>query len=284
MNSMHVVFSCGLAMMLAGQPAGERVPELLTAANQAARRGQMEQALRLATAAVEANPRSAAAALFRGRVHEFKQRHAEAIADFTRAIEIDPNLVEAYDRRGGERFRQGKVAESIADFDRTVALRPEFGPLHWRRGIAYYYVGRYADGKRQFEESGKKNPGDIENALWHFACAAREGGINKARAVMLPRGDDPRAPMARLYDLYAGRAYAADVLSAAEAGNRPAAEQRVSLFFAHFYVGLYKDAAGQEKEGAESIRQAAETYAIGGYMTDVARVHSQIRAKPRPGR
>src|SRR5688572_14783931 len=71
-------------------------------------------------------------------------------------------------------FERGRVAESAAGFDELVKLAPASAPQLWQRGIALYYAGRYKDCRTQFESHRTVNPNDVENAVWHFLCVARE--------------------------------------------------------------------------------------------------------------
>jgi lipoprotein NlpI len=194
------------------------------------------------------------------------------VADFSKAVALDPKLAEAYDRRGSERFKLGQVKESLKDFDRFLELQPKAKPAHWKRGIALYYAGRFAEGREQFEGYEKVDTNDVENAVWHFLCAARVDGVEKARAGLLKIGKDRRVPMTEVYDLFAGKAKPADVLEAAQAGDPPAERLNAQLFYAHLYLGLYAEAIGNPKLALEHLSQAADKHKIGHYMWDVSRV------------
>jgi lipoprotein NlpI len=54
--------------------------------------------------------------------------------------------------------------------------------------------------------------------------------------------------------------------------------------FAHLYLGLYYEAAGDKKKTLEHMKNAVEDYPIRGYMGDVARVHLELRAKEKSRR
>ena len=219
--------------------------------------------------------------LLRGTFREALSQHAEAVADFTACLALDPACAEALDRRGSELFKLGHLAEALADFDRSVKLRPEAAPGHWKRGIALYYAGRYDEGRRQFEGYEKVDTNDVENAVWHFLCVARQDGPEKARARVLKIGRDARVPMMQVYDLYRGELKPADVLAAAEAGEAPAAERAARLFYAHLYLGLYFEVQGDKRQALEHMALAAGKYRIGHYMGDVARVHEAMLRKER---
>src|SRR5205814_9769785 len=99
----------------------------------------------------------AAAALAAGKLDD-------ALSLASRAIEKDPNNAEASQLRGIVHFKLGKVDASIRDFDRYIELRPERKVSHWQRGISYYYAGRFDDGRKQFEGYQDFDSNDVENA------------------------------------------------------------------------------------------------------------------------
>jgi lipoprotein NlpI len=145
------------------------------------------------------------------------------------------------------------------------------------RGISYYYAGRFEEGRKQFGAYEAVDTNDVENAVWHFLCNARLVGVEKARAELLRIGKDRRVPMMQVYDLFAGKAKAEDVLAAAGSGQPTGEELKGRLFYAHLYLGLYAEAAGDAKGALEHLTKAAEEYATGQYMWEVARVHVELR-------
>jgi lipoprotein NlpI len=269
-----VVF--GLFPCLARPAPGD---DYLAEAHRAWERRDTDKALELVGKAIAADPRDVRAHLLRGTLHEALSKHLEAIADFNKCLQLEPNCAEALNRRGSEQFKLGRVPESVADFDRYLKLRPQDAPGHWKRGISLYYLGRYDDGRKQFEGYEKVDTNDVENAVWHFLCVARQDGLGKARASLLKIGRDTRVPMMQVYDLYRGALKPADVLAAAEAGEVAPAQRRQRLFYAHLYLGLYYDATGDRKQALEHISQAAGKYRIGHYMGDVAAVHEGLLRK-----
>jgi tetratricopeptide (TPR) repeat protein len=176
--------------------------------------------------------------------------------------------------RGEENFRQARIAESIADFDRELELAPQRAPQHWQRGIALYYARRYEKGAQQFKLHQTVNPEDVENAVWHFLCAARApgGSVEVARTNLIPVTQDSRIPMAQVQQLFAGDATPEEVLHVGEEAGG------TGRFYAELYVGLYHEALGQHDESLRLIASAAENPAANeSYMGDVARVHVALR-------
>jgi lipoprotein NlpI len=266
-----------LVLFVAGQtPAdGDSAADFRRQAQAALQKKDAGKALELAGKAVEADPQDARNHFLRGVAHEELRRHAEAIADFNRCLQLDPQLAEALDHRGSEQFKLGRVKESLADFDRFLEVRPLAAPAHWKRGLSLYYLGRYDDGRKQFLAGEKVFANDVENAVWHFLCNAREVGLDKARSEMLKIGRDARVPMMEVYDLFLGKAKPADVLAAAEAGDVPVALRKEQRFYGHLYLGLYFDATGDKRKALEHLSLAEDKYRIGHYMGDVAHLHAQ---------
>ncbi len=217
----------------------------------------------------------------RGAEQMQRRELAAAEKSLTACLKLDPDHAAALDTRGSVHFLLGKFAESVADFDRQVRLRPETANGHWRRGISLYYAGKYDEGKKQFEGYEKVDTNDVENAAWHFLCAAKKDGEEKARAGILAIGKDRRVPMTEVYGLFKGKLKPADVLAAANAGRLSDAERRPRLFYAHLYLGLYHDMRGEAKQAKEHLALAAGKYRIDHYMGEVARVHAELLAKKK---
>ena len=200
---------------------------------------------------------------------------AAALARATKAIAMDPKYADAYQFRGIVHFKAGKIDASIRDFDNYIKLRPKAKISHWQRGISYYYAKRYDDGRKQFEGYQDYDDSDVENAVWRFMCMAKVDGMEKARKAILKIGDDRRVPMRQVYDLFKGDLKPEDVMKAAKAGNPPEKQLNSQLFYAHLYVGIYYDLAGDRKKALEHLNAAVD-HRIGHYMWDVARVHRDL--------
>jgi lipoprotein NlpI len=199
--------------------------------------------------------------------------HETAIARLSDVIKGNPQTAIAWYLRGREYFRTGKIAESIADFDKYVQLEPQAENKQWERGISYYYAGDFVKGAKQFEDYQKFHDQDVENSVWRYLCIARASGVEKARATLLPISSDPRVPMMQIYGLYQGKLKPVDVLAAANASppNRDVHNRR--LFYAHLYIGLWHEAAGEADEAKKHILEA-EKHKIAHYMWDVVHVHA----------
>ena len=193
---------------------------------------------------VAADPKNPAAYLARAELHDAGHEFDRAIDDYGKLIELVPDSATVYERRGEDHFRVGHFKESVADFDKVIELNPGHAPHHWQRGISLYYAGEFDKGARQFELHKTVNPEDVENAVWHFLCVARQSGVEKARQSLIPIHGDTRVPMMQVFALFGGKGTEKDVMDAVNAGNPDAAELKDRLFYAHLYLGLYEEASG----------------------------------------
>jgi lipoprotein NlpI len=236
--------------------------------------GQTNHALAIAICdkAVADAPTNAEPLAVRARLHDLARQYDNAVRDLSAALKLEPRSTRFWQARGEVHFRAGRFKESVADFDKVLEFSPEQAPHHWQRGISLYYAGRFVDGRKQFESHRAVNPNDVENAAWHFLCAARESGVTNARAIMLPVGKDGRAPMPEIDAFYRGTGTAENVMAVAtRAMSDP--RQQSAVFYAHLYLGLYFDLTGHAAKAREHISKAANDPEAHHYMGDVARVH-----------
>jgi lipoprotein NlpI len=230
---------------------------------------------------IKTNPRSEEARLLHGMVCLQLRDYTAAIESFNAVLKTSPNSLSALDRRGDAHLKLGRFKEAVADFDRVLELQPDLAPEHWRRGIALYYAGRHADGVKQFETHRTANPEDVENAVWHYLCNVKVVGPEKARANLIAVTKDRRVPMAEIQKLFAGQLKPADVLARAEREPEKTAAGTEARFYAHLYVALWHEAAGEPELVRKHLAAAVEKYRIGHYMWDVARAHLDLLRKSK---
>lgn len=166
-------------------------------------------------------------------------------------------------------FAEGRVEESIALFDRLAVLVPSVAPTLWQRGIALYVVGRYSDCAAQFASFYAEDPGDLENAAWHFLCVARAESPARARAALLKAGPDPRILRQQIYEMLSGQRTPMQLLDLA------LKSVAIVQFYGRLYTGLYLDASGDRAHAVEHLTEAADSRydAYGGFMNVVAKVY-----------
>jgi lipoprotein NlpI len=268
---MRVSLLFAVSLWIPGPAPIGGADQLIKEGKEAFARNKTDEALGFLNRALVMDSKNVEGYRIRAEVYEALAKYSEAANDWSKVIELDKNRPSAYQQRGFVYFKAGKIKESIADFDQYIERVPKAKISHWQRGISHYYAGQYEDGRKQFEGYQDFDKNDVENAVWRFMCMARADGIAKARAAILPIGDDRRVPMRQVYDLYKGDLKPADVLAAAKANNE--------LFYAHLYVGIYYDLVNDKKQAFQHLDKATEDHRIGHYMWDVARVHRDLLAK-----
>lgn len=184
--------------------------------------------------------------------------------------ETSPTSAEAYVARGMQRFRMNDVEASIADFEQAIALDPRVEPYLWQLGISYYYAEKFDQGRDLFASHQAVNRNDVENAAWHFLCVAKLEGVEAARKQLLPIDTrrDVRVPMREVYEFYASRGSADEVLEAA----RQDGSERAKMY-AHLYLGLYHEVKGEKDRARKHMRASADAKLRDNYMHEVAKVH-----------
>lgn len=200
------------------------------------------------------------------------------------AIAADEKLAAAFYLRGREHFRLGLIQESVSDFDRYVELQPSTASRQWERGIACYYAKQFEKGAKQFELYQTYHDNDVENSVWRYLCMVPTEGIERARSTILPIQNDPRVPMMQVFELYRGNIKPDEVLAACRRDDPDPEMLAGRLFYAHLYLGLYHEVAGEKELARKYILLAADKKLakhprINGYMWDVARIHSNLMTK-----
>ncbi len=180
-------------------------------------------------------------------------------------------LAAAFVQLGDAQLRSGQSAAAVKSFEQALALEPQSEPYLWQYGIALYFVGRYAEGRELFEKHRKVNPHDVENAAWHFLCAAKATDLAQARQLLLPAPADRRAPMKQILERLPGGDAEAIETAVAELQGSPA--HASARLYADLYLGLIADAEGQTQTAERYLQQAASTE-LTNYMADVARVYA----------
>ncbi len=172
---------------------------------------------------------------------------------------------------GDAQLRGGKSREAVESFEKALALDPSATPHLWQYGIALYFVGRYEDGRSLFEQHRRVNPNDVENAAWHFVCAAKETDVDQARKIVLPAPRDPRPPMQAVLERLPGGEDAGIETAVKELKGSPQYDS--AEFFGNLYLGLIADAEGDLDRAVARMKAAAATE-MTHYMADVARVYA----------
>ena len=84
--------------------------------------------------------------------------------------------------------------------------------------------------------------------------------------------------MMEVFALFGGNGTVQRVLDAADEADRSGGGSGPT-FYAHLYLGLYYEAAGDVAASREHIARAVRLRQAGNYMWQVARVHSALRER-----
>ncbi len=107
------------AIVLAACGCGQAEPDTTTARAKAAHlAGNFDEAIRLSTEAIAANPNDFDAFLCRGQAYHFRNQEGDydrAVSDYTDAIDINPRMPEPFYRRALVYRDQGKLDLAGAD-------------------------------------------------------------------------------------------------------------------------------------------------------------------------
>jgi lipoprotein NlpI len=253
---------------------------ILIQAYQAAQKNDQKVAIKLAADAIRLEPKNPKGYYFRGRLFYDSARFKEAIKDFDQLLKLDPRNGEIYQRRGECHFRLGGVRESIVDFDRFIELVPQREPHHWQRGISYYLAGEFTKGRKQFELHQEVNSSDVENAVWHFCCFARDvRDLKKAQAELIDIPGDSRVPLMEVQALFEGKSTPEKVLKAAATGFPSEDQLKQRKFYAHLYLGMWHEVRDETDKALKHLKLASTTFGFEHYMGAVAKVYYGILKK-----
>ena len=226
----------GLALVRAEDT--DPTSEVRKKALEAVKVGQMTNAISLVSDAIKAHPKEPRLWNLRAQIRSLSGDSSGSVSDLTEGLRLNPKSALLHQDRAMERFKMGQIPECLQDFDRANELSPELVPYNWQRGIALYYGRRYADGRKQFEAHRAVNANDVENAVWHFLCVARQEGTNAAVKAYMDISGDSRVPMAEIHEMFKGEAPESEVLEAAESAPEDAREKRQARFYAHLYISF----------------------------------------------
>lgn len=202
--------------------AGGGFQTYITLALRAYNKGDKEEAVRLATQAMNEDvPESHAAAAKKGslaiRAHCYEQlgRHAEALADYTAMLELDPKDSDGHYGRGRVYAAMKDYPRALAEAAKMIALAPQRPEGYAIEAGAYASTGKpkkavakYSEAIRLEEKAAAKKKEKKQLAGWYFnrgVMLANSGERAKALSDMARAAElDPKEPhfrkaLARMY-------------------------------------------------------------------------------------
>ncbi|MEI6181127.1 MAG: tetratricopeptide repeat protein, partial [Chloroflexales bacterium] len=119
---------------------------------------RFEEAQKVLSRAVAANPASAAAHSNLGNVLHTLRRSAEAVASYDRAIQIMPEHAEALNNRGAALADLERFEEALANYDRAIQFKPDYAEAWSNRGNALRYLKRQEQAVASYDAAIRIRP------------------------------------------------------------------------------------------------------------------------------
>jgi tetratricopeptide (TPR) repeat protein len=167
-------------------------PTAVAAANQAndlAKKGDIDGAIRLYSAAVKADPSMYVAIYERGSLYMRQHKYEQAIADFDAALRVSPSFILAAIDRGVAEQHLGKYAQALHEFDCIIGLQPRYHAKALALSDRAWLLATCPEGKFR---NGKQAVADAEMACridawdnWDY--------IDTLAAAYAEAGDFPKA-------------------------------------------------------------------------------------------
>ena len=118
-----------------------------------ARMGDLENAEKDFTRAIEINNRNGDAYYNRGLILARMGEFDLAINDFDEAIELNPHVADAFCNRGSAYFQLGKKDLAMKDYARGLEIKPDDADLYYNRGLLHLSEGRKPEAKADFTKA-----------------------------------------------------------------------------------------------------------------------------------
>jgi len=107
---------------------------------------------------------------------------AQAIGAFEEAVAINPHYVKAMVKLGLSLFELGETDRARSCLEQAVTLEPSYADLHYQLGLIYANQQSYYLAVEEFENSLKRNGGDVRVRVALAQALENIGMVDRARA------------------------------------------------------------------------------------------------------
>jgi tetratricopeptide (TPR) repeat protein len=168
---------------LAQTSGSSRSSSSTSTASQNASNAQLVEAERQWQAAVQKNPRDAAALASLGVVFSREGKYPEAVRAYKKALALDSTLPGIQLNLGLAEFKQGNFSAAIAPLNAALTADPQSVQARTLLGISYYGAKKFAEASEQLGQVSQLDPSNLElhrmlaqSCLWakKYDCALEQ--------------------------------------------------------------------------------------------------------------
>ncbi len=144
------------------------------------RRGDLDDAVKDFTSALDRNPNYADAFKNRGIARHMQGDYDGAIADFNRALRLNDKSPDYYNARGSALFRKGEYDGAIRDFNKAISLDPKYKKAFVNRGLALHSKRQLDRAIADFDAFVRLAPDDLTGYLDRASVRMDKGNFKGA--------------------------------------------------------------------------------------------------------
>lgn len=145
-----------------------------------AEKGDFNRAISDLDKALQMNPKIAEAYYNRGKTFNEMGDVNQAINDLSEAIRLTPNNAEAFDIRGVVWGKKGDFDKAIKDFSIAISIKPQYPRAYYNRGKAFYKKGDYSSAIADYDKAIELKPDYSEAFNNRGLIWGKKGNLNKA--------------------------------------------------------------------------------------------------------
>ena len=160
------------------------------------------EAIKVARAALEANPKDIARIIDLGVAQSGARQFREAIATFTRGLEIDPNNALLLRWRGHRYLSVREFDRAFDDLTRGAKIDSTIYGIWYHLGVLQYLRGDFADAAASFTKAQPIAPdaGELAGSTdWLWMSLSRAGRVAEAKAMLDRKPDAHAQPVTNAY-------------------------------------------------------------------------------------
>ena len=142
--------------------------------------GQIDEALKDYSRAIELSPNNAAAYNNRGVAYRKKGKLDLAVKDYNKAIKLNPDDANAYSNRGNVYREKGEFNRAIDDTNAAIKLNPNCTEAYNNRGAAYGAKGDFDHAIKDCSKAIGLNPNCTEAYSNRSNAYLKKGQVDRA--------------------------------------------------------------------------------------------------------